>query len=41
MSRIVIQNGRVIDPANQVDEIRDVVLDKGKRTGSTEATSVA
>lgn len=30
MSGILIKNGRVIDPANGIDEVRDVLIEKGK-----------
>jgi dihydroorotase len=30
MSSLLIQNGRVIDPANNVDEVRDVLINDGK-----------
>ncbi|HXE11849.1 MAG TPA: dihydroorotase [Bryobacteraceae bacterium] len=29
MSRLVVKNGRVIDPANNIDEVRDVAIEDG------------
>ena len=42
MSKILIQNGRVIDPANGRDEICDVVIAKGKiaKVGTTNKTDL-
>ena len=34
MNSLIIKNGRVIDPANRVDEVRDVFIVAGKITGS-------
>src|SRR2546422_9641783 len=28
MARLILKNGRVVDPANAVDEIRDVAIDR-------------
>ena len=30
MSRLMIQNGRVIDPANNIDQITNIFIDNGK-----------
>lgn len=30
MSRLIIQNGRVIDPANQLDQVTNIFIDNGK-----------
>ncbi len=30
MSKILIQNGRVVDPANKIDEALDVLVENGR-----------